>query len=621
LHFGLTRHALDRILFLLPIIYSSFIFGLIGGLATCFAALLVMLPRATFISSVPPDAILEVAGVTIVGILASVWLWKRGKEREAYRASLLALESAHALLQKYVRTARNTEKRLTTVNALFTVLNESLELQSVLRRAVHMIMELMDVEIVLIFSLDEKTQELQLIAYDGVSEEFARAVDGIKVGEGFNGEVARTAQPMVVDNTSLDPRLSRPEVKKMRIESQLIVPLILREHVRGTICVGMRRPKQFLAEEIELLGAVGGQIAAAMENSHLYEKERLTAEKLAISEKNYRELFENASDAIWVHDLAGNMVIANKACKQLTGYDVPELIGTNVRTFLSSESRNLAGEIRHKLINGEPVVQPYEQHLIRKDGTEAILMLTTSLVAEDENPVAFQHIARDVTEEKRMQENLHYYLNQITKAQEEERKRIARELHDDTSQILHALSRQADNFLRGSTHLGPEDVAFLNELRQKLNEALEGVRRFSQALRPPMLDDLGLIPAVRWLISEMEMFMKAAIELKVNGDERRLSSDAELTLFRTIQEALRNIWRHAEASRAEVNIDFLERRIRISVNDNGKGFGPPERIEDLPSEGKLGLTGIEERMRLLGGSMKVESEPGRGTTLIAEAPI
>ena len=163
LHFGLTRHALDRILFLLPIIYAGFVFGLIGGLATCFAALLVMLPRATFISPVPPDAILEVAGVTIVGVLASVWLWKRGKEREAYRASLLALESAHALLQKYVRTARNTEKRLTTVNALFTVLNESLELQSVLRRAVHMIMELMDVEIVLIFSLDEKTQELEAL--------------------------------------------------------------------------------------------------------------------------------------------------------------------------------------------------------------------------------------------------------------------------------------------------------------------------------------------------------------------------------------------------------------------------------------------------------------------------
>ena len=621
LHFGLTRHAMDRVLFLLPIIYCGFVFGPIAGLVTSFVALVVMLPRAIFISPAPSDALLETSAVFLVGALSCLWLWTRTKEREKFRVALAELEAVHQRLQHYVRLARSKERRLTMLNAISTVLTESLELKNILQRAVYVVTELMDVEIALIFSLNEKSQELVLVAYEGVSDEFARAVDGTKVGEGFNGEVAKTGQPMVMEDISRDPMMARPEIRKMKIQSQLIVPLLLRDRVRGTLWVAMRRPKQFLPEEIELLSAVATQIGTAIENARLYEKEHLTAQRLAVSERNYRELFENASDAIWVHDLAGNIMVVNKASEKLTGYSVEELTQMNVKVFLSDEGLNLAGHIRRKLLENESVTQPYEQRLIRKDGTEAILMLTTNLVTEDGKPTAFQHIARDVTEEKRMQDNLHYYLSQITKAQEEERRRIARELHDDTSQVLLALSRQIDNFLRGNEHLTPNDVAFLKQMRQQLNDALEGVRRFSQALRPPMLDDLGLLPAVRWLAGEMKKLTEIEIDFKVAGAERRLPPEVELTLFRAIQEALANVWRHAQASKAEVAVEFSESKVRISVSDNGKGFEPLERMESLPRTGKLGLAGIEERMRLLGGSLKVRSEPGKGTTLIVEAPL
>lgn len=619
-HFGLTRHAVDRILFLVPIVCASYAFGLIPGLAANLAALLVMLPRAIVLSPRPVDASIEVIGISAVGVLASLWLWTREKERRRLKESLEELESAHRLLRGQDSSAKANEQRLTILNAIGNVLTESLELDSVLKRATNMVSKLMNVEFVLIYSLDEMAQELVLLAHEGVRDEFAGAVDRMRVGEGFNGQAAATGQPVIVEDASSDPRLTRPEVREAEIQSQLIVPVIIRGNVRGTLCVATRRQRQFLPEEIELTGAVAAQVGAAIENARLYEKERSTAKKLAKSEKDYRELFENANDAIWVHDMAGNIVVANRAAGKLTGYTVEELSGMNLRGFLSEQSRHAAARTRRELTDGRPVSQPYEQRIIRKDGTEAIVMIATGLVIEEGEPVAFQHIARDVTEERRMQDNLRYYLSQITNAQEEERKRIARELHDDMGQALHAMSRQIDNFLRANTDPNPTGTAFLAGLRQQLNDAMARMRLFSQALRPPMLDDLGLLPSVRWLVSEMKVPTGAAIDFHVTGAQRRLPTEVELALFRIIQEALTNVWKHAQASQVDVTIEFSEDRIMVSVRDNGVGFGPETR-QNAATAGKLGLLGMEERMHLLGGSLEVRSTPGKGTTLVVEAPL
>jgi len=620
-HFGLTRHALDRILFLLPIIYSAHVFGLTGGLATSFAALLVMLPRATLISPAPEDAILETVSVILAGILASLWNWTLAKAKGKTEAVLAQLESAHEILQHYVQSARSNEKRQSILNAISTMLAESLELENVLNKAIQMVSELMEVEVALIFSLDTRSQELKLAAYEGVSDEFAKALDGIKVGEGIYGEVVKTGQPMVVENVSRDPRLTRPEVSKMRIQIQLIVPMILRDSTTGILCIAMRRPRQFTPEDIELLTAVGTQIATAVENARLYEKEHLTAQRLAVSERNYRRLFENANDAIWVHDLEGNIITANEAAEKLVGYSVKELAKMNVRDFLSDESLNLAGQIRRRLMENESVEQPYQQSLIRKDGTKAILKLATSLVTEDGKATGFQHIARDVTEESRMQDNLRYYLQEITKAQEEERKRIARELHDDTAQALYALTRQVDNFIRDNTNLPVENAVFLKGLGEQIRKVLQDVRHFGQDLRPPMLDDLGLLATLRWLTNRQKEQYGIEADLRALGSERRLLPETELTLFRIIQEALRNIERHAEASKAEVEIEFGEGKIRVSISDNGKGFELSGGLADLPRTGKLGLAGMEERARLLGGNMRIQSKPGKGTTVMVEVPV
>ncbi|HEY56006.1 MAG TPA: GAF domain-containing protein, partial [Dehalococcoidia bacterium] len=382
-HFGLTRHTLDRVLFLVPVIHATFLFRRKGALISSGAALAAMLPRAILISPVPRDALLETMSIFAIGLVASWGIWSRAEERDKTEAALAKLRSSHEILQHYVQVVQKSERRQTILNTIAALLGESLELGRTLKKAVHMVAELMEVEVALIFSLDEEKPVLKVVAYEGVTDEFVQALDGVKVGEGVYGEVARTCQPMVAEAVPDDPRFTLPQVLKMKIQTQLIVPMVFRGRLRGVLCVAMRRPRQFTVEDIELLTAVGSQIAIAIENARLYEKERQVVQQLAISERNYRQLFEQASDAIWVNDLEGNITEANGAAGRLVGYRAEELKTMNVRRFLPEETMAATSQVWHRLLRQEPVEQPYEQRVIKRDGTEVILKLTTSLITED----------------------------------------------------------------------------------------------------------------------------------------------------------------------------------------------------------------------------------------------
>ena len=595
----LDRHAFERIFYLAPIIWAGFLFGRRGAVTISVVALACMLPRAIFISPYPSDALFETGAVFVVGNLVAFTFSSLQKER--------------------VRRVY-----LAAVNQISGVLSQSLELNQVLGNAIDNVIDVMKVEIALVFLLDEEAGQLTLAAYRGVSEEFGQGMGGIKLGEGFNGRVAETGEPLYVEDASQDPNLTKMAVREEGIRSQLIVPLKSKGRVMGTLCLATRSRRQVLQEELDLVTAIGNQIGVAVENAHLYAHEREVAEQLRVSEERYRELFENANDAIWVQDLAGNIVAANKASEKLLGYTLQELLQmntVNVTEFLSDEGLDLAREIRRKLLEKQPVAQPYEQHIVRKDGTEATLMITTNLVTEDGKPVAFQHIGRDITEEKRMRENLSFYLQQVTMAQEEERKRIARELHDDTIQALIVLSRQLDDLACRASDLSQDDKLLLEGLWQQTNSIMEGLRRLSQDLRPATLDRLGLLPALEWLASDVGKLSGLNVQVETDGAERRLAPEVELVLFRIVQEALRNVWRHSQATSAQVLVEFQDGKTMITVKDNGKGFQLQSPMGDLTKSGKLGLAGMKERARLLGGSLKVESEPGKGTTVIVEAPV
>jgi len=357
----------------------------------------------------------------------------------------------------------------------------------------------------------------------------------------------------------------------------------------------------------------------AVANASVYEKEKTLADRLKESEERYRNLFENAHDAIWLQDFDDNIITANRACARLTGYPVQDLCQMKGSDLLSPESMGTAKKIHDDLLLSINSGSTYELKIIKKDGDDVLVQLSTSILFIDDKPQAFQYIARDITAEKRMQENLHFYLNQVTRAQEEERSRVARELHDDTIQSLVVLSRQIDEITYNKT-LSSETRKLLNNLRDETGNIMAGVRRLSQDLRPPTLDKLGLIPALEWLASSVENHSGIPIKFSVNGEEKRLPVEAELTMYRIIQEALQNVWKHSGASSADVTVDFLESTLRVVVSDNGRGLELTCRMDDLARYGKLGLAGIRERTKLLGGNMEIESKPGKGTMLKIEVP-
>jgi signal transduction histidine kinase len=207
------------------------------------------------------------------------------------------------------------------------------------------------------------------------------------------------------------------------------------------------------------------------------------------------------------------------------------------------------------------------------------------------------------------------YTAQIFKAQENERQRISRELHDETLQTLLVIATRAEEL--GSR----ENVKNVSETRTQaewIRDATlslsQELRRLSLDLRPAILDNLGLVPAIRWLVGEL-LHDNISGRLEVTGEPRALSPEIEINIFRIVQEALNNIRRHSKASEALVRLEFEPDALQLTLRDNGTGFSPEITTGELTARGKLGLTGIQQRVRILNGTYALNTTPGRGTQI------
>jgi signal transduction histidine kinase len=218
------------------------------------------------------------------------------------------------------------------------------------------------------------------------------------------------------------------------------------------------------------------------------------------------------------------------------------------------------------------------------------------------------------------QAGMRSYAAALTRGQEEERARLARELHDETVQTLIALEHRVHMLRRTITRDPDAAVQKAGELTEMVAGAVQDVRRVIRALRPLYLDDLGWIPALRALVDELNDSEGIRASLQVTGNEQRLGPAAELALFRIAQEAVLNVARHSGGSEAVVQVTFSPGIVKLSIRDDGEGFTPPARVEELAADGHFGLMGMQERAQLVGAQLQIDSSPGRGTHLQVVLP-
>lgn len=234
-----------------------------------------------------------------------------------------------------------------------------------------------------------------------------------------------------------------------------------------------------------------------------------------------------------------------------------------------------------------------------------------------------EKLTSEIIERKRAQDRLTQLSHKIVRLQEEERKRVARELHDGINQLLVSVKYKIENFEEKFESSSKDAFEDVNKAVQSLDEAIAEVRRVSHALRPSVLDDLGLMPAISMLVRQFSE--RSDVQIEVEGDDLevfdRLPVDVETAMYRIVQEALTNIEKHANATKIILNMSCTNNDVTIRIEDNGDGFSLPNAMKKSRSTQSMGLRNMRERIELLQGSFFIHSDIGKGTFLEVNAPL
>jgi PAS domain S-box-containing protein len=352
---------------------------------------------------------------------------------------------------------------------------------------------------------------------------------------------------------------------------------------------------------------------------------RSAEEALKISELRYRRLFEAAQDGILILNAkTGQIDDANPYLAKMLGYTHEQLVGHKLWDIVPHKDIQRT-KAEFKDLQRESYVRYEDVPLKTKDG-RAINVEFVSNVYRVNGDHVVQCNIRDITRRRLAQEKLKEYSDKLqvlsrrlVEAQEAERRHIARELHDEIGQalVLMQFNLQAMAQLPGGDALKPR----LDQTLAVIDQLMEQVQDISLNLRPSMLDDLGLEPALRWYTDRQAASAGLKMTFDVEPFERRLEPMIETSCFRIAQEALTNVVRHAQAKAVTVKLEIRGSELHLRVRDNGTGFDVPRLREKALRGQSLGLLSMEERAVLAGGQLQIKSTPGKGTEVHASFPL
>jgi PAS domain S-box-containing protein len=349
--------------------------------------------------------------------------------------------------------------------------------------------------------------------------------------------------------------------------------------------------------------------------------ERKQAEQaLRESEERYRELFENSKDAFYVHDMNGRYTSVNRAAEKLSGYSREEIIGKHFSDFMAPEyARQVRRQLHRKLESAGETC--YEIEMITRSGRRVPVEISSRLIFEHGVPSGVQGCVRDISERRNAQEASRTYARRLIEAQEAERRRISRELHDQVGQILTAVKMNLHALQKNWREA--DVLSSIDDNLKVIDEAVDQVRDLSVDLRPLLLDDFGLVVALRWYLKRQTRSIGVPANF-VSGslnEEDRFSPELETACFRIVQEGVTNIVRHARARRISVRLERVVSDLILLITDDGAGFDARIVRGGEAGAATLGLRGMEERAQAVGGTIMIDSAPALGTEICARFPI
>jgi PAS domain S-box-containing protein len=400
---------------------------------------------------------------------------------------------------------------------------------------------------------------------------------------------------------------------------------------------------------IEPVNEVGGDGRFVLAIIREAPKRKRAEEKLRKSEERFRLLVEGVKDyAIFMLDPKGRVASWNEGAYRIKGYSQEEILGRHFSVFYTEEDVKRGHPEEELHIAAVEGTYEEEGLRVRKDRSRFwASILITALRDEGGTLRGFSKVTRDITERKQTEEKirrlnetleeqvtertaqlidqerrLKELVGKLVEAQEEERHRIAYEVHDGLTQIAVSTHQHLQAFATdhpAGSVVGPGELDQALELAQR---TVKEARRLIEGLRPAALDDFGLATSLKMQIEELKKIESLQISYEDGLGGERLPDQLETALYRVAQEALTNVRKHAQTTKARIKLKRSAGKVYLEVSDGGRGFDPSAASEDSVEPGeKVGLSSMRERLSLLGGELEIRSQPGAGTRLVAEIPL
>jgi signal transduction histidine kinase len=549
-------------------------------------------------------------------------------------------------------SARTTEEsrqtdRLRLLVEAGIALSAELSLDALLQRIVEAAARLTGARYAALAVIDSTGKHLERFLTSGMDEDTRAAIGHPPVGRGVLGVVLREKRPLRLANIADDPHSVGFPPNHPDMRTFLGVPILLRKVVYGNLYLTDKLDgREFTEEDEELTKLLAAQAAVAVENARLHESSSRWLRQLeslneistalasqielepllAIVATRLRELIRARLVLVALPDTPDSLRVAaadGESANTLVGARLT-LAGSKVGHVLararSERVDSVADdpEVDHEALSGVSVTTALYVPLVVERKPIGVIAahdkLEPDLRFDDEDLRVAEALAKRaaiaVDLSRRVSREA---MGRIVHAQELERTRLARELHDETGQALTSILlglKSLDHVADAAD--GEERVRAVREL---VVSTLQGVRRLAVELRPAALDDFGLEPALQRLVDIHRQDADVTVDLAVRIGDERLPADVETTMYRIVQEALTNVTKHARAARISILVTRKENTAVVVVEDDGEGFDSGGATDGL------GLSGMRERVALVGGRLRVETGPAQGTTIAAEIPL